>query len=116
MIEKIIHQFWVSKGNHKPLPNAERGLASIEILDDDWKVMRWDTSNFDMNISGFTKETYANCLYGLTSDYIRLYVLYHYGGIYLDADVEILKPLDELLDNDLFYFLVGNMRIKTQNF
>lgn len=50
----------------------------------------------------FTKETYSDKKWAFVSDYCRLWVLYNHGGIYLDTDIEILKPLDDLLDNKSF--------------
>ena len=42
-------------------------------------------------------DAFDNKKYAFAADYIRLYALYNYGGIYLDMDVEVLKPYGDLL-------------------
>lgn len=60
--------------------------------------MLWDEDTFDVNKNIFSQEAYEEKKWAFVSDYVRLYALYHYGGIYVDTDVEILKPLDDLLE------------------
>lgn len=48
------------------------------------------------------------------TDYVRLYALYNYGGVYLDSDVEVLKPIDEFLDNEAFQALSREIRFRPQ--
>lgn len=63
----------------------------------DYTVMRWDETTFDVRSNPFTAAAYEAKKYAFVADYVRLYALKKYGGIYLDTDVEIIKPLDDLL-------------------
>jgi mannosyltransferase OCH1-like enzyme len=68
-----------------------------------YEFMLWNFDRFDKNRSLWVKQAFEAKKYAFAADYIRLYALYNYGGIYLDTDVEVLKPYDDLLD--LPYFL-----------
>lgn len=63
----------------------------------DYEIKRWDESNFDVNAIPYTREAYKNKLYAFVSDYARFWLLEKEGGIYLDTDVEIIKPLHEIV-------------------
>lgn len=102
-IPKIIHRAWFQKEGGKIPSKVEHCYNSYLKYAPDYEIRTWSEKNFDINISNFTKQTYVTCRYGVLTDYIRLWSLYNYGGIYLDADVEILKPIDSLLDNKLFF-------------
>lgn len=60
--------------------------------------MRWDESNFDVNSIPYTQEAYAAKKYAFVSDYARFWILYHYGGVYFDTDVEVLKPIGDIVE------------------
>ena len=66
----------------------------------DWEIRRWDESNFDINQCDFVVRHMPQKKWAFVSDYARYRILYSEGGILLDTDVEVLKPLDELLDNE----------------
>lgn len=66
----------------------------------DYEFILWDLNRFDINESLWVKQAVEAKKYAFAADYIRLYALYHYGGIYLDTDVEVLKSFNPLLDND----------------
>ena len=68
------------------------------------KIMkyRWDETNFDINSNIYVKEAYENKKYAFVTDYVRLYALYNEGGIYMDTDVQVIKKLDEFLENKSF--------------
>ncbi len=68
----------------------------------DFKFMRWDESNFDIDYCPYVKEAYINKKWAFVSDVARLYALSKYGGVYMDTDVEIIRPLDEFLHNNAF--------------
>ncbi len=95
MIPKIIHYCWLSKD---PLPNlAKKCMDTWQKYLPDYKLMLWDLNQFSISSTIWTKEAFENKKYAFAADYIRCYALYHYGGIYLDTDVQVLKPFDKLL-------------------
>ncbi len=95
MIPKIIHYCWLS---NDPLPSdLQRYMRTWKKKLPDYEFMLWDTKRFDMNTSLWVKQAFENKKYAFAADYIRLYALYHYGGIYLDTDVEVLKSYNPLL-------------------
>lgn len=96
MIPKIIHYCWFG-GN--PLPkSAEKCIKSWEKHLPDYNIIRWDESNFDINYIPYTREAYAAKKYAFVSDYARFWILYHHGGVYFDTDVEVLKPIDDIVE------------------
>lgn len=64
--------------------------------------MEWNEDTFDVNQHPYTKEAYLSKKYAFITDYVRLYVLKTYGGVYMDTDVEVLKPLDQFLLHPAF--------------
>lgn len=100
MIPKIIHYCWLS---NEPFPaKIEACLSSWREHLPDYEFMLWDTNRFDINKELWTKQAFETKKYAFASDYIRLYALYHYGGIYLDCDVEVLKCFNDLLHRQYF--------------
>ena len=100
MIPKIIHFCWIG-GTDIP-EDVNRCIDTWKKFLPDYEIMRWSEENFDVNIIPYTKEAYEAGRYAFVSDYIRLFALYNYGGIYMDTDVEVLKNLDPLLQNHAF--------------
>lgn len=95
MIPKVIHFCWLSKD---PYPmKIQYCINSWEEHLSDYKIILWDTESFDVNQLIWVKQAFDKKKYAFAADYIRFYALYHYGGIYLDSDVEILKSFDDLL-------------------
>ena len=100
MIPKKIHFCWLSD---EPFPRKIRKcMATWGKLHPDYEIKRWSTANFDINSIAFVKEAYEARKWAFAADYIRMYALYHEGGIYLDSDVILLKRLDDFLDNSFF--------------
>lgn len=96
MMSKIIHYCWFG-GN--PLPkSAEKCIKSWEKHLPDYNIIRWDESNFDIDSIPYTREAYAAKKYAFVSDYARFWILYHHGGVYFDTDVEVLKPIDDIVE------------------
>lgn len=95
MIPKIIHCVWLGKGEKNE--RAKLCIESWKRLLPDYEIIEWNEENFDVNCNNWCKESYKNKKYAFTSDYVRLWVLYNYGGIYMDTDVEVYKPLDKFL-------------------
>lgn len=94
-IPKIIHYCWFG-GNPLP-PLAEKCIESWKKYFPDYEIKRWDELNFDVNIIPYTKEAYEAKKYAFVSDYARFYILYKYGGLYFDTDVEVIKPMDDII-------------------
>ena len=95
MIPKIIHYCWFG-GNHLPLLATEC-IESWKKVCPDFEICLWNEENFDLNANDYVKEAYANKKWAFVTDYVRLYVLYKFGGVYMDTDVELLKSLDPFL-------------------
>ncbi len=100
-IPRIIHYCWFGM-NTKPdivercIDSWRRNLVGYEIIE-------WNESNFDITSNTFVREAYETGKFAFVSDYVRVYALYHYGGIYLDTDVKVLKTFDDLLYHDSFW-------------
>ena len=100
MIPRVIHYCWFGG---KPLPKlAQKCLTSWRKFCPDYEIVRWDESNFDVNCCDYVKEAYEAKKWAFVSDYARLKALAEYGGIYLDTDMEVIRPLDIFL-NDLAF-------------
>ena len=94
-MEKVIHYCWFGG---KPLPrSAEKCIASWKKFLPEYRIVRWDESNFDVNAIPYTREAYAAGKYAFVSDYARFWILYHNGGVYFDTDVELIKNMDDIL-------------------
>ena len=101
MIPRIIHLCWLSGDEFPPL--IQSCIESWKEFLPDFEVLLWDTDRFDINSTVWTKECYSAKKYAFAADYIRLYALYNYGGIYLDSDVMVYKSFNDLLE--LPYFI-----------
>lgn len=111
MIPKTIHYCWFGG---KPLPSmAKKCIASWKKYCPDYKIKRWDESNIDLSCCAYVKEAYESKKWAFITDYVRLWVMYNYGGIYMDTDVEVLKNLDPFLSNEAFSGFESIDRIPT---
>lgn len=100
MIPKKIHYCWFGRN---PLPDiAIKCMESWQKHCPGYEIIRWDESNCDLSINQFVEQAYEEKKWAFVSDYYRLKVVEEHGGIYLDVDVELLKPLDDLLELDGF--------------
>lgn len=97
MIPKIIHYCWFGRGQKSEL--ILKCIESWKKYCPDYEIIEWNEDNFDVNITEYTRQAYENKKWAFVSDYARLSVLLEYGGLYLDTDMELLKPIDEFLDN-----------------
>lgn len=100
MIPKVIHYCWF--GRNKMPKLAEKCIKSWNKYCKDYKLVCWNEDNFDINKVEYVRQAYENKKYAFVTDYVRLYALYNYGGIYMDTDVEVLKNLDQFLENKAF--------------
>ncbi|KHD38325.1 hypothetical protein NL50_02135 [Clostridium acetobutylicum] len=99
-IPKVLHYCWF--GENPQNDTIKKCISSWKKYLSDYKFIEWNESNFDLTSVRFVKEAYENKKYAFVSDYLRLYVLYRYGGIYLDTDVEITNYLDKFLCHSAF--------------
>lgn len=99
-IPKVIHYCWFG-GN--PLPElAKKCIASWRKFLPGYEIKEWNEQNFDVYCSIYTEEAYRLKKYAYVSDYVRFWVLYHYGGIYFDTDVEVIRPMDDIIARGSF--------------
>lgn len=99
-IPKVIHYCWFGRNPLPPL--AEKCIASWRKYLPDYEIKEWNEDNFDVNIVTYTSEAYHAKKYAFVSDYARFWILYHHGGIYFDVDVEVIKPIDDILERGPF--------------
>lgn len=101
-IPKIIHYCWFGKG--------EKTEEIIECINSwkkklpEYEVIEWNESNFPIEESNdYVKEAYKARKWAFVSDYVRLYALYHEGGVYFDTDVILFKRFDEFMEQEVVF-------------
>ncbi len=100
MIPKTIHYCWFGRG---PKPRlAEKCIASWKKHCPDYEIIEWNEDNYDVTKNPYMAAAYQEKKWGFVPDYARLDIIYNHGGIYLDTDVEIVRSMDDLLDNEAF--------------
>ena len=100
MIPKIIHYCWFGRN---PLPEqAVKCIESWKKYFPDYEIKEWNESNFNVDSIPYTKDAYKARKYAFVSDYARFYILYKYGGVYFDTDVEVVKNMDEIIKKGPF--------------
>ena len=100
MIPRVIHYCWF--GGSKLTPLAKKCIASWRQFFPDYEIKEWNEDNFDVNIIPYTADAYKAGKYAFVSDYARFWVLYHFGGVYFDTDVEVIKPIDDVIEAGAF--------------
>ena len=101
MIPKVIHYCWISGD---PFPEKiQKCVNSWHQVLPDYEFVLWDAERIAGIGSRYVNEAVTSKQFAFAADFIRFYALYTYGGIYLDSDVEVLKPFDDLLG--LRYFI-----------
>ena len=100
MIPKIIHYCWFGRN---PLPSlAIQCIESWKKYFPDYEIKEWNEDNFDVNIIPYTSEAYKAKKYAFVSDYARFWILYNYGGLYFDIDVEVIRPMNDIIEKGAF--------------
>ena len=106
MIPKTIHYCWFGKN---PLPEiAVKCINSWKNFFPDYEIKEWNEDNFDLTSCDYCKEAYAVKKWAFVSDYARFKILYEYGGIYFDTDVEVIKNMEDIIKKGAF---IGRERI-----
>lgn len=97
MIPKIIHYCWIGGAPLPPL--AEECIASWKKYMPDWEYMRWDETNFDIAAAPlYVHQAYEARKFAFVSDYVRLWALEQYGGLYMDIDFLVFRSFEDLMD------------------
>lgn len=100
MIPKIIHYCWFGG---KPKPElAVKCINSWKKYCPDYKIVEWNEDNFDINCCDYVRDAFKEKKWAFITDYVRLFALVNQGGIYMDTDVEVVKPLDKYLSHTAF--------------
>lgn len=100
MIPKIVHYCWFGENDFSS--KAKKCISSWYRYLNNYEFVLWNEKTFDVNSSEYTRKAYKMGKYAFVTDYVRLYALYNFGGIYMDTDVEVLKPLDKFLQHRAF--------------
>jgi mannosyltransferase OCH1-like enzyme len=99
MIPKIIHYCWFGK---KPKSKLIEGcIESWKVNCSDFTITEWNEDTFSIESNPFTSKMYKEQKFAFVADYVRLIALRDHGGIYLDTDMLLIKPIDELLTTKL---------------
>ncbi len=100
MIPKTIHYCWFGG---KALPkSAHKCINSWRKFLPDYEIKEWNESNFDVNMVPYTAEAHAAKKYAFVSDFARFWILHQEGGVYFDTDVEVIRPMDDILQAGAF--------------
>lgn len=100
-IPKMIHYCWF--GGNELSELAEKCIASWNKFCSDYQIIEWNETNFDIKSAPqYVREAYALKKWAFVSDYVRLWALVEHGGVYMDTDVELLRPIDCFLENHAF--------------
>ena len=100
MIPKVIHYCWFGKGKMPKM--AKKCIKSWRKYCPDYEIKEWNEDNFNLDLYPYAREAYDNRKFAFVTDIVRLYALYHEGGIYMDTDVEVIKPIDAFLKHTAF--------------
>lgn len=99
-IPKVIHYCWFGEKEKPQLIKSCIDSWKEELQE--YKIIEWNEKNFDIEKFDFTAKAYKAKKWAFVADYCRIWVLYNYGGIYLDTDMEVLKSLDKFTHNECF--------------
>ena len=97
-IPKKIHYIWFGKGEKSPL--IQECMENSKKYLDGWEIIEWTEDTYDIRSCPYAYEAYKHKKYAFASDYARFDILYQYGGVYIDTDVELLKTIPENMLND----------------
>ena len=111
MIAKVIHYCWFGRNPKQRI--EEKCLASWRKYCPDYKIIEWNEDNFDIGSNLYVKQAYESKKWAFVTDVVRLQVLYTHGGIYMDTDIELIRPLDQLLGHQAFSGFEDTASIQT---
>ena len=111
MIPKVIHYCWFGRGEKPDI--IKKCIENWKTMLPDFEIIEWNEDNFDVNMYDYTKEAYGLGKWAFVSDVARLWVVYNYGGLYMDTDVEILQKTDYLYDYPAFFACQNEITVNT---
>lgn len=97
----MIHYCWFGRGEKSDL--IKKCMDSWRKFCPDYQIIEWNEDNFNVNFCPYASKAYNEKRWGFLSDVARLQIIYQYGGVYLDTDVELLQPIDDLLKNEAWF-------------
>ena len=100
MIPKIIHYCWF--GNNPKPALALKCIESWKKYCPDYEIKEWNENNYDIGFCNYSRQAYGKKKWAFVSDVARFKILYENGGVYFDTDVELLRPIDSLLETSGF--------------
>lgn len=103
MIPKVIHYCWF--GGNDFSEKEQKCISSWKKYCPDYEIKRWDENNFNVNSCSYVREAYEKGKWAFVSDYARFKILYEYGGVYFDTDVELIARIDDIIENGAFFGL-----------
>ena len=112
MIPKIIHYCWFGRNSKPKL--AEKCIKSWKKYCPVYEIIEWNEDNFDISSCPlYVRQAYEAKKWAFVTDYVRLWAMTQFGGIYMDTDVELVKPLDNFLHHDAFSGFEDDIHIPT---
>ena len=112
MIPKKIHYCWFGNGEKPEL--AIKCIESWKTHCPDYELVEWNEQSFDIDSAPlYVRQAYENKKWAFITDYVRLYAMVNYGGVYMDTDVEVIENIDEFLDNRAFSVFEDGVNIPT---
>lgn len=110
-IPKVIHYCWFGRN---PLPkSAKKCIASWKKYCPDYEIIEWNEDNFDVNCCAYASEMFQREKWAFLTDYVRLKVIFEHGGIYMDTDVQVIRPLDTLVERGAYMGVENTHRVAT---
>lgn len=110
-IPRIIHYVWF--GKKRKSKKVKKCIASWRKYCPDYKLVEWNESNYNIRKNRYMYEAYCAKKWAFASDYARYDIIFRYGGVYLDTDVELVAGLDKLLQNQMFMGFIENRRVNS---
>ena len=111
MTPKVIHYCWFGR-NPKPA-SVEKCIKSWKKYCANYEIIEWNEDIFDVNMNVYTRSAYEHKKYAFLTDYARLLIIYKQGGVYFDTDVELIKSIDDLLNDKSFFGFENNEYVNT---
>lgn len=100
MIPKIIHYCWFG-GSELP-KSALKYIESWKKFFPDYRIIEWNEQNYNVRKNRYISQAYDNKKYAFVSDYARFDILFQYGGIYFDTDVEVISSFSDIIERGAF--------------